>query len=75
MAQQDTWTNNSPAPIQMGGVVLCPICNSEIAGPFAATLTNNKIVRKWGCTKCNYVWKIEGGNFKNSFDANPVSFG
>ena len=76
MAQQgNVWENNSPPPIQMGGVVLCPICNSEIAGPFSATLSNNKIVKKWGCTKCNYVWKIEGGSFKNAFEANPVTFG
>lgn len=75
MGQQgNTWTNDQ-APAQMGGMLMCPVCASEITGPFSATLANNKVVRKWGCSRCAYVWKIEDGGFKSAFAANPVTFG
>lgn len=74
MAQQgNVWVNDTK-PIDMGGLLVCPMCGSEVAGPYAAVMGNNKTVRKWGCTRCNYTARIEGGNFKNAFDANPVTF-
>jgi|GEM_PF-5438555 len=75
MGQQgNVWTNDL-LPVQAGGMVMCPQCGNPITGPFSATMPDNKIVRKWACTACRYIWKIEGGNFKNAFEANPVSFG
>jgi hypothetical protein len=72
------WENQNPPPIQIGKTLFCPLCNAEIAGPFSATLANNTIVRKWACSNspsCHYVWRIEGGQFRSAFDANPVTFG
>lgn len=72
--QGDTWINDVP-PIDMGGVKTCPVCGGQITGPFAATLADNSIIRKWGCSQCRYIWKTQGGNFKTAFDANPRVFG
>ena len=72
--QQGTW-ENPQRPLDMGGVLGCPVCGGEISGPFAAVTANNKTVQKWGCSRCAYVAKIQGGNFKNAFEANPVTFG
>ena len=75
--QMSNVTVNPVPPIDMGGVMHCPLCQAQITGPFAAVTAENKTVKKWGCTNqfCHYVWKIEGGNFKNVFEANPVAFG
>lgn len=72
----DVW-ENPQRPVNMGGTAVCPVCGNEIIGPFSATMANNKIMRKWACSRpgCPYVAKIEGGNFRSAFDANPVTFG
>lgn len=66
---------NPQRPVAMGGVLMCPLCGSEVSGPFSATTSSNKIVRKWGCSRCQYVAKLEDGAFRSAFDANPVTFG
>lgn len=75
MAQEGNIWVNDTKPINMGGFISCPMCGGEVIGPVAWTMSNNKTVRKWSCNRCNYVARIEGGNFKNAFEANPVTFG
>jgi hypothetical protein len=78
MQQGNVWENQNPPPIQIGKSLFCPLCNGEITGPFSATGANNSITKKWACSnssRCNYVWRIESGNFRSAFDANPVTFG
>ncbi len=80
LPQQSTqvWENQNPPPIQIGKSLYCPLCNGEITGPFSSTQADNSIVRKWACSntpRCNYIWRIEGGQFRNAFAANPVTFG
>lgn len=70
---QDVW-ENPQKPAYMGSTPICPICGSEISGPFGAIMANNRSVKKWGCSRCPYVMRIEGG-FKTVHDANPVTFG
>jgi predicted RNA-binding Zn-ribbon protein involved in translation (DUF1610 family) len=77
MAQNNnggSW-ENTQKPNNLGGMLVCPNCGQEVIGPFSATTAQNKIVKKWGCSSCSYVWKLEGGNFRSAFDANPVTFG
>ena len=75
MAQQgNVWTNDMP-PVDMGGTKVCPSCGGQITGPFSATLADNSIVRRWGCSNCRYIWKQESGSFRNAFEANPKVFG
>ncbi len=72
-ATPGAWENDMK-PVNMGGALLCPLCQSEIIGPYSATLANNKIVQKTGCSRCAYVWKVAGGSFRTAFEANPVTF-
>lgn len=65
---------NPRKPVRLDDkTMLCPDCGGEIAGPYSATTSSNKVVQKWACTQCRYIWKMVGG-FKTAFDANPKSF-
>lgn len=69
----NVWTNDMK-PVNAGGTFMCPVCGGEIAGPFSAVMGNNKVVRKWGCTQCRYVYRIESGAWRSAHEANPVEF-
>lgn len=71
MATGNNAWDNPQRPVMMGTTPICPICGSEIVGPFSATLANNQIAKKWGCSRCPYTMRLETG-YKNAFEANPV---